>query len=175
MRYANITTYDINNGPGFRISLFVQGCPIHCPGCFNPQTWDLNGGKPYTQDTIDKIIELLDDEHISGLSILGGEPLAWYNVCHIGVLCKLIKEIYPNKSIWLWSGYTFDDINRTAEKLKTACETNDVDKSACNMFLAYKRIFENCNVLVTGPFIEKEKDLSLQWRGSRNQEIHYLK
>jgi anaerobic ribonucleoside-triphosphate reductase activating protein len=175
MRYANITTYDINNGPGFRVSLFVQGCPIRCDGCFNPQTWDVNGGKPYTQETLDTIINSLNDEHISGLSILGGEPLAWYNICHIGVLCKIVRDKFPNKSIWIWSGYTFNDIIYTSENLKIACESNNIDKKSCNMWLAYKRIFENCNVLVTGPFIKEQKDLSLAWRGSKNQEIHYLK
>lgn len=175
MRYANITTYDINNGPGFRVSLFVQGCPIHCDGCFNPQTWNPNGGKPYTEEAFDKIIDELKSEHISGLSILGGEPLAWYNICHVGVLCAIVKQMFPNKSIWIWSGYTFQEINDKIEKVKVACEANNSDKMSCSLWLAYQRIYENCDVLVTGPFIKEEKDLSLAWRGSKNQEIHYLK
>lgn len=175
MRYANITSYDINNGPGFRVSLFVQGCPIHCDGCFNQQTWNPEGGKPYTAETINTIIDILKDEHISGLSILGGEPLAWYNICHVGVLCKIAKETYPDKSIWLWSGYDYNHILTEQEKYRIGCEANNIDKITCSLWLAYNRIFENCDVLVTGPFIKEEKDLSLPWRGSKNQEIHYLK
>lgn len=158
MRYANITTYDINNGPGFRVSFFVQGCPIHCDGCFNQIAWDPDGGKAYTNETLLELMKQLDDPHISGLSILGGEPLAPYNIFWIAALCGLAKSQYPNKTIWLWSGYDFDVIKKMAEN---------------NWNMQF--ILDSCDVLVTGPFKKEEKDLSLPWRGSRNQEIHYLK
>lgn len=99
MKYSKIYGHDVVNGPGFRTAVFVQGCPIHCPGCFNKETWDPNGGKEWTENTVETILQLCDNQHISGLSILGGEPLAWYNKDAVLDLCKRFKERFADKTI----------------------------------------------------------------------------
>lgn len=110
MKYTQIDTCDFNNGDGIRITLWVSGCPLQCNGCHNSQLWDKNYGKNFDANTKNKIIELLDNEYISGLSILGGEPLAPYNVNDVIELCEYVKTKYPNKDIWLWSGYEWNYI-----------------------------------------------------------------
>jgi len=148
MYYSQILDCDIANGLGWRISLFVSGCSLHCKGCFNPETWDYNFGKPFTVKTQNKILELLHPDYIRGLSVLGGNPTDEENEIDLVPFLGRVKEYYPNKDIWVWSGHTF-------EKLK---ERND-------------KILRYCDVLVDGPFIEKEKDLTIPFRGSRNQRL----
>lgn len=146
MKYNKIRCMDISNGPGVRVSIFFQGCHFHCKGCFNEDTWDFNGGKPFTEETIEYIIELLDQDHYQGLSILGGEPLHPYNIGAVVKLCKRCKEKYPEKDIWLWTGYEFE--------LKEE-------------FLLNSPI----DVAVCGPFILEQRDLTLKYCGSRNQQV----
>ena len=150
MNYAKIKHYCIANGPGIRTALFVQGCPIHCVGCFNESTWDFSGGKPFDFNTYGEIYSSLSEhsEHIAGLSILGGEPLAVQggNRKTVTGLCKSIKSLFPTKTIWLWTGYEWADVK-------------DLE------------IMPYLNVIVTGPFIESQKDYTLPYCGSRNQQV----
>lgn len=146
MNYGAIKNYDIANGPGLRVSLFVSGCRNHCKGCFQPETWDFKYGKEFDDDAFYSLIEMLRSEHIAGLSILGGDPFEPENLVTVTNLCKMVKDIFPNKNIWVWTGYTYEDI-----------KDND--------------IFNYIDVLVDGRFEEEHKDLSLAFRGSSNQKI----
>ena len=108
MRYNLIRKMDISDGPGVRVSVFLQGCEFHCKNCFNPETWDFDGGKEFTDEHIDEIMKLCGASHIKGLSILGGEPLHPRNIEATTKIAKAFKEKYPNKNIWVWSGFKFD-------------------------------------------------------------------
>lgn len=155
MKYAKIRSMDISNGPGIRVSLFVSGCDKHCVGCFNPETWDFNGGKPYHRvDTTQEMLDLCEPEYIAGLSILGGEPLNPKNIDTIYELVFRFKQVYPNKNIWIWTGYTLEEL-----------------KMMYNSTAILEALLSNIDVLVDGAFIESKKDLSLKWRGSSNQRI----
>lgn len=146
MRWAKIRTEDIANGPGFRVSIFVQGCNNHCPGCFNPETWDFQGGKDFTDKVKDKFLELGKSKKIAGFSILGGEPL------HQGKdmldLVQLIKSTYPNKTIWMWTGCVFEEL--TEEQLE---------------------IIKYVDVLIDGRFEKDNKCPRSRYRGSSNQRV----
>ena len=157
MHYCKIKTDDIANGPGVRVSLYVSGCPHRCKGCFNPETWDYNAGKPFTEKEVQKIIDSLKPEYISGLSLLGGEPLAEQNRKEVALLVQRVKELFPDKTIWCWTGFLYEDL--LSEKVK--------DKN-----LSY--LLDTLNVLVDGPFIENQKDLSLCYCGSKNQKVYFL-
>ena len=146
MRYNTIRQLDIANGPGCRVSLFVQGCSFHCLGCFNPGTQDFEGGKEFTEDSFQALVELAKPSHISGLSILGGEPLNPRNRTDVLKLARRFKEVYPEKSIWLWTGYQIEDV---FEDL----------------------IDSGIDVVVDGRFVEELKDLRLKYRGSSNQRV----
>ena len=149
MYYGKIKKTDIANGPGVRVSLFVSGCRNHCKGCFQPETWDFNYGQEYDGvKTVNEIIEALSPEDISGLSILGGDPIERENISEVVTLCNLVKRLYPDKTIWLYTGYKYEDI---AEM--------------------YPNVLEVIDVMVDGPFIEDLKDISLVFRGSSNQRI----
>lgn len=156
MNYASIKNCDIANGPGVRVSLFVSGCTHHCKGCFNEIAWDFNYGEPFTQKTIDMILDMLKPDYVKGLTLLGGEPFEPQNQPAIVDLLRQVKAKYPQKSIWSFSGYLFDrDI--LPGKLG--------DPEITREFLSY------LDVLVDGPFIEARKNLSLRFRGSENQRL----
>ena len=156
MNYAAIKNCDIANGPGVRVSLFVSGCTHRCKGCFNEVAWDFQYGEPFTQETIDLILQMLKPDHVKGITILGGEPFEPENQPAVLELLRQIKDRYPNKSIWAFSGYLFDrDI--LAGKLGPWEITRE--------YLSY------LDVLVDGPFVLELKDLSLRFRGSSNQRI----
>lgn len=156
MYYATIKNCDIANGPGVRVSLFVSGCTHHCPGCFNEVAWDFHYGEPFTQQTIDTILEMLAPAYIRGLTLLGGEPFEPENQGPIVELLRQVKVKYPKKSIWAFSGYLFDrDI--LPGKLGDPAITRE--------YLGY------LDVLVDGPFVEAKKDLALRFRGSSNQRL----
>lgn len=146
MRYNTIRQLDIANGPGARISIFVQGCTFNCPGCFNTVAKDFEGGKEFTEQTMELLLELAEPSHISGLSILGGEPLHPRNRTDVLDLVKKFKEKYPNKTVWLWTGYLWEDV------------ADDLTDSGID-------------VVVDGRFIEELKDLRLKYRGSSNQRV----
>lgn len=150
MKYAKIRKMDISNGEGVRVSLFVQGCSFHCKNCFNQETWDFNGGKEFTTAEIQKIIELANKDYIAGLSVLGGEPLHNNNVNEVFHIVATFKEKFPNKDIWLWTGFKFEDAIKDSKR---------------------KFILRNIDVLIDGQFEEDKKDLTLKWRGSSNQRV----
>ena len=146
MNYAEIKKVDIANGPGVRVSLFVSGCRNHCKGCFNPETWDFDYGRPFTRETEDEIIEALRPLWIQGLSILGGEPTEEENAAVLIPFLKRVRAVLPDKDIWLYSGYTYEALRD-------------------------KEILSLADVLVDGPFLLEQKDAGLAFRGSRNQRI----
>ena len=147
MRYNLIRKMDISNGPGVRVSIFMQGCEFHCKNCFNQETWDFNGGKELTQEAIDEVIELCSKDYIKGLSILGGEPMHPKNIDGTTKLAKQFKQNYPNKNLWVWSGFKFD------KDLKD------------------KEVLKYIDVLVDGQYVEELHDPTLKWRGSSNQRV----
>lgn len=199
MRYAQIRSMDISNGEGVGISLFVQGCDRHCFNCFNSETWDFNGGKEWTEETKNKFMELIDRPYIRRISILGGEPLAEQNLDDVLSLIKEIREKYPisqnpnsenigksriledenskeirisfpEKTIWLYTGFRWNCIMNYQP-----VETDDFDyiEESYNDGLMEKRkqIISLCDVVVDGEYIDEQKDLTLKWRGSKNQHV----
>ena len=156
MNYATIKNCDIANGPGVRVSLFVSGCTHRCPGCFNEVAWDFNYGEPFTQETIDTILKMLEPNHIKGLTLLGGEPFEPQNQPAIVELLRQVKAKYPDKSIWAFSGYLFD---------KDILAGRLGDPEITREYLSY------LDVLVDGPFVMAKKNLSLRFRGSENQRL----
>lgn len=161
MNYSAIKTYDIANGSGVRTSLFVSGCTHHCRGCFNPDTWDFNAGEPFGADTIDEIIKDCESDRVAGLSLLGGEPLDPANQPAILELLRRFKECYPQKDVWCYTGYVYED-DLLSETGRARCDCTG-------------EILSMIDTLVDGPFIEAEKDITLKFRGSRNQRIINLK
>lgn len=156
MHYAGIKKYDIANGEGIRVSLFVSGCPHHCKSCFNPEAWDYNYGKEFTEKEEDEIIDFLANDFVDGLTLLGGEPMWPDNQKQILPLLRKIKEKYPNKSIWCYTGYLFDK-----EIMDKMYKENDFTRE----LLSY------IDVLVDGRFVESLLNRSLYFRGSSNQRI----
>lgn len=157
MYYGNIKKTDVADGPGVRVTLFVSGCRNQCRGCQNYMTWDFNYGKLFTEETKKEIIESLKPDFIEGFTLCGGEPFEEENQQVLSQLVKEIKEIYPNKSIWSYSGYLFEDLTEGGKK---HCEYTDA-------------LLENIDVLIEGPFILELRDISGYnlWRGSINQRI----
>lgn len=147
MRYNKVRKMDISNGPGVRVSIFMQGCTFNCKQCFNPETHDFNGGKEFNEDTINRISELCDNDNINGLSILGGEPMHPKNIEGTTKLAKAFKEKFPNKNLWVWTGFSFD------KDLKD------------------KEVMNYVDVLVDGRFEEELKNPKLKWCGSSNQRV----
>lgn len=156
MNYANIKNCDIADGPGVRISLFVSGCRHHCKGCFNAETWNFNYGQPYTEEVEKELLELLKPDFIQGFTLLGGEPFEPENQVELVKLLKKIRETYPKKDIWCYSGYLVDEDMIPGGKIYT---------EVTEEMLSY------IDVLVDGEFVEAEKDITLVFRGSRNQRI----
>ncbi len=147
MRYNKIRKMDIADGPGVRVSIFMQGCAFNCKNCFNPETHDFNAGKEFTDDTINRVLELCDNDTIRGLSILGGEPMHPKNIEGTTKLAKKFKEIFPDKDIWVWSGFLFD------KNLKD------------------KEVLKYIDVLVDGQYIDELHNPTLKWKGSSNQRV----
>ena len=156
MNYATVKTHDVANGPGVRVSLFVSGCTHHCPGCFNAEAWDFGYGQPFTDETERLIMDALAPAYIKGFSLLGGEPFEPCNQATLVGLVEKIKKTYPHKTVWCYSGYTFD-------KDISAFRLGDADVT--------KRMLNCIDVLVDGRFEQDKKDLSLRFRGSSNQRI----
>lgn len=156
MHYATIKDCDVANGPGVRISLFVSGCTHHCKGCFNQEAWDFDYGQPFTQETVEKILQMLKPGYIKGLTLLGGEPFEPQNQGPIVELLRQVKSRYPEKSIWAFSGYLFD---------------RDILSGRLGNWEITKEYLSYLDVLVDGPFVEAKKDLMLRFRGSSNQRL----
>lgn len=156
MNYGEIKNCDIANGEGVRVSLFVSGCTHHCKNCFNAETWDFNFGKPFTKETEDKILEELAPDYIDGFSLLGGEPFEPENQKVLLPFLRRIKDKYPQKSIWCYTGYLFDEELKSESRAR--CEYTD-------------EMLSLIDVLVDGEFIQDLYDISLQFKGSANQRI----
>ncbi len=156
MKYASIKRIDVANGVGVRVSLFVSGCTHHCKGCFNPEAWDFNYGNEFTDKQIDEILEYLNHDYISGLSLLGGEPFEPANQKGLLPLLRKVKEKYPNKDVWAYSGYLYD---------------KQILGEMCKKYDFTKEILSYIDVLVDGKFELDKKDPKLLFRGSSNQRI----
>ena len=161
MNYGNIKRLDIADGEGVRVSLFVSGCRNHCENCFQPETWDFKYGTEFTQETENQILEFLRPSYISGLTVLGGEPFEEENQRILAPFLRKVKETYPSKTIWCYTGYVLEK-DLLPEDGRKHCE-------ATGEMLKY------IDILVDGPFIEEQKNISLKFRGSENQRILKLK
>lgn len=146
MNYCNIKKCDIADGPGVRVSLFVSGCRNHCKGCFNESTWDFDAGQKFTIETTSEIMNELDKNYVYGLTVLGGDPFEPENIAEVENLCMNVKIEHPDKTVWLYTGYKFEDFK-------------------------YNPIMQYLDVVVDGRFVEEKKDLSLRFRGSSNQRL----
>ena len=162
MRYSSMRNLDISNGEGVGVSLFVQGCPFHCFGCFNSDTWDFNGGKEWTEETKNKFLKLIDRPYIKRVSFLGGECLAEQNLNEILSLIQEIRISFPEKTIWLYTGYSYSEIFRG----QSSC----LSQEGLNNFKR-REIIKLCDVVVDGEYIDEQKDLALKFRGSKNQHV----
>lgn len=156
MNYATIKKRDIANGVGVRVSLFVSGCTHHCKNCFNKETWDFNYGEEFTEDTANLILEYLSPSFVNGLSLLGGEPFEVMNQAVLAQFLKRVKEKYPDKDIWCYTGYLFD--KELLKDSRARCEYTD-------------KMLSYIDILVDGRYIEEQKDITLQFRGSKNQRV----
>ena len=155
MNYADIKTIDVQDGTGVRVSIYVSGCHFHCKGCHNKEAWDFNYGKKFDESTIDYIIDLLKPSYIAGLSILGGEPLELVNQQGLVPLVKKVKEVYPDKTIWCYTGYDFE---------------KDVYGKMYKEYSYTKELLEGIDIIVDGEFVEEKKLVDLKFRGSTNQK-----
>lgn len=156
MRYASVKKCDVANGTGIRVSIFVSGCHHHCKGCFNTDAWDFNFGKEYNEEIEESILKELDKSYIQGLSLLGGEPLEYVNQKGLLSLVKKAKERHPEKTIWCYTGYKFDD---------------DVMGDMFEKWPETKELVSNFDIVVDGKYDEDLRDLNLKFKGSSNQRI----
>ena len=147
MRYNKIRKMDISDGPGVRVSIFMQGCAFHCKNCFNPETWNFETGKEFTDETIERVLELCGNENITGLSILGGEPMHPTNIEGTTKLAKAFKEKYPEKTLWAWTGFLFDK------------------------WVKDKEVAKYLDVLIDGQYVDELRNPLLKWKGSSNQRV----
>ncbi len=156
MNYADIKQYDVANGLGVRVSLFVSGCTHHCKECFNREAWDFDYGNPFTEREIEQIMEYLKPDYVAGLSLLGGEPMEPSNQEALLPLVRRVKQEYPQKDIWCFSGYLFD---------------RDIRDRMCRESEVTRELLSNIDVLVDGEFVVEQKNLKVNFRGSDNQRI----
>jgi anaerobic ribonucleoside-triphosphate reductase activating protein len=155
MNYGAIKKRDIANGPGVRVSLFVSGCTHHCPGCFNAETWSFDFGDPFTPEVEKELLEALAPDFIAGLSLLGGEPFEPCNQRVLLPFLRRVREAYPNKTVWCYSGYTLEEL---LGESRARCEVTD-------------EMLSHINVLVDGEFVQAKKNIRLRFRGSENQRL----
>ena len=160
MHYGNIKNYDIANGVGVRVTLFVSGCTNHCKGCFQPQTWDFDYGEPFTKETEDELLEMLKPAYIRGLTVLGGEPFEPDNQRALLPFIRRVRAMYPDKDIWMFSGFTYEELEKDGSHPR--CECTD-------------ELLGLTDILVDGRFVVEKKNISLQFRGSENQRILDMK
>ena len=163
MRYAQIRSMDISNGEGVGVSLFVQGCPFHCKNCFNSETWDFSEGKEWTEKTKNKFMELIDRPYIKRVSFLGGECLAEQNLDEVLKLTQQIRISFPEKTIWLYTGYELSEIIKQEQYEKVS--------GIPDVWSKRWEIIKLCNIVVDGEYIDEQKDLTLKWQGSKNQHV----
>ncbi len=156
MHYSTIKDCDIANGIGVRITLFVSGCTNHCKNCFQPQTWDFDFGEPFTEETEEKLLQMLKPDYINGLTLLGGEPMEPQNQRALVPFLKRVREAYPNKNVWCFTGFTYEILKTDGSHPR--CEVTD-------------EMLSLIDVLVDGRYVDELKDLTLQFRGSSNQRL----
>lgn len=156
MYYSEVKECDIANGPGVRVTIFVSGCTHHCKGCFNEMTWDFRYGREFTEDDIDMIMKFLEPSYIAGLTLLGGEPMEYQNQQGLLPLLRKVKETYPDKTIWCYTGYLYE---------------KDILENFCGKWEETNEMLSYLDVIVDGEFVEEQKDISLRFRGSSNQRI----
>lgn len=166
INYHNITHDDMNNGDGLRVVLWLSGCSHHCYNCQNPQTWNPNSGIPFDESAKQEIFNELSKDYISGITFSGGDPLYEYNLDEVLKLTQQIRISFPEKSIWLYTGYNFDLLNSQYNKYKYNPFAANADE-----WLTRWEIISNVNVLVDGEYIDEKRDLTLKWRGSKNQHV----
>ena len=163
MNYHNITYPDMNNGDGLRVVLWLSGCSHHCYNCQNPQTWDANSGIPFDESAKKELFRELDKDYISGLTLTGGDPLFESNLDGVLDLVNEIRLSFPNKSIWIYSGYQWKNIMKYEYGAKYINNFNIDALRQC--------IVSKCDVLVDGRYIDSQRDITLKWRGSKNQRV----
>lgn len=164
MRYAQIRSMDLSDGEGVGIALFVQGCNFHCPSCFNQDTWDFNGGKEWTEKTKETFLKLADKPYIKRVSFLGGECLANENLEGVYDVIKDVKELFPDKKIWMYTGYTW-------ESIFNPIITDNLDLKRDKLIKLRQKIAKMTDILIDGRYIHEQKDMNLKFRGSKNQRV----
>ena len=162
MNYSGISECDVLNGTGFRVVLFVSGCSHRCYNCQNPKTWDKNYGHPFTEKTKQYIFNCLNKDYIDGITITGGDPLYEYNLDEVLKLVQEIRISFPKKTIWLYTGFTWNQIMHPIV-------TDDINPERDKILEKRKKIISSCNVLIDGEYIDEQKDLTLKFKGSKNQ------
>ena len=163
MNYAQIRSMDISNGEGIGVSLFVQGCDFHCKNCFNSETWEFSKGQEWNDKTKNQFLKLIETPFIQMVSILGGEPLHPKNVQNVLKIVDEIRVSYPTKNIWLYTGYTWEQIMHPV--------ITDINSEQLKMLQMRKELVSKCNVLIDGRYVDELRDISLHWRGSSNQRV----
>ena len=174
MKYSQIRNLDISNGLGVGVSLFVQGCPFHCYNCFNPETWNFNGGKEWTEETRKQFLTLIDRPYIKRVSFLGGECLAEQNLDDVLSLIKEIRLSYPEKTIWLYTGYNvdIDQFKITLPNNKIIYKPTLITKNDDSILSTVRsEILNNVDIIIDGEYIDEQRDITLKWRGSSNQRV----
>jgi len=161
MNYIKISKYDTANGIGIGVVLWVSGCSCRCHSCHNPQTWDFNAGQPFTEDTMQELLDALNKPYISRLTLSGGHPLESQNLETVYKIVKVVKEKFPNKKIWLYTGYTWEEILNN-DKENQRANTNSISPFD---------IVRRCNILVDGKYEKDKRDISLAFAGSSNQRV----
>lgn len=164
MNYAQMRSMDISNGEGIGVSLFVQGCDFHCKNCFNSETWDFSKGQEWNEKTKNQFLKLVEKSFIQRVSILGGEPLHPQNVQNVLKIVDEIRVSYPTKNIWLYTGYTW-------EQIMYPIVTDDLNFERDYIIKARKELVSKCDVLIDGRYVDELRDVSLHWRGSSNQRV----
>ena len=168
MNYAQIRSMDISNGEGIGVSLFVQGCDFHCKNCFNSETWEFSKGQEWNDKTKNQFLKLIEKPFIQRVSILGGEPLHPKNVQNVLKIVDEIRVSYPTKNIWLYTGYTWEEI-WIKDNVKTGDKIKDMRQKAIKNIR--RQVVRMCDVLIDGRYIDELRDVSLHWRGSSNQRV----
>ena len=163
MNYAQIRSMDISNGEGIGVSLFVQGCDFHCKNCFNSETWEFSKGQEWNDKTKNQFLKLIEKPFIQRVSILGGEPLHPKNVQNVLKIVDEIRVSYPTKNIWLYTGYTWEQIMHPV--------ITDINSEQLKMLQMRKELVSKCDVLIDGRYVDELRDVSLHWRGSSNQRV----
>ena len=168
MNYHNITYPDMNNGDGLRVVLWLSGCSHRCFNCQNPQTWDVNSGIPFDESAKEELFRELGKDYISGLTLSGGDPLHEANLDGVLDLVNEIRLLFPNKSIWVYSGYSWNQV-------MNPIITDDFNPSRDELLHKRKEIVKQCDVMVDGRYIDSQRDITLKWRGSSNQRVIDIK